>query len=64
MLAQGMAGAWISAPDVAEIGGEAVADIDHGRGETFLQQEAAHFNSGSGMEVAGKFGRPQFPSGE
>ena len=70
MLAQGMAGPWISAPTplssqmCAEVGGEAVAEIDHGRGEAFLQKASAHFDSGDRVEVAGKIGRPQFLSGE
>ena len=50
--------------DVPEIRGEAVAEIDHGRGETFFQQEAAYFDSRGGVEVAWEIRRPQFPAGE
>ena len=50
--------------DVPEIGGKAVAEIDHGRSETFFEQEPANFDPGRGMEVAGKIGWPKFPAGE
>jgi hypothetical protein len=50
--------------DVPEIRGQAVAEIDHGRGESFFKQEPAYFDAGGGVEVAGKIGRSQFPAGE
>ncbi len=50
--------------NMGEIGGEAVAEVDHRRGQTFLQKEPAYFDARSGMEVAGEVGRSQFPAGE
>src|SRR5271170_7365269 len=32
--------------DVSEIGGKAVAEIDHGRGESFFPQETPNFDAG------------------
>jgi hypothetical protein len=50
--------------DMPQICGEAVAEIDHGRGETFFEQKLANLDSGDGMEVPGKIGLPKFLAGE
>lgn len=40
--------------DVPQICGEAVAEIDHGRGETFFEQKLANLDSGTGWKCRGK----------
>ena len=46
--------------DVRQVGGEAVADVDHGNCHSFLPQEAAKFDSRLRIEVFGKILWPQF----
>lgn len=50
--------------NMPEIGGEAVAEIDHGRGETLFTQEPADLDSGDGMKMAGVIGWPKLLAGE
>src|ERR1700722_7183170 len=50
--------------DMCEIGGKAVTEVDHRRGEAFLPQELADVDPRHGMEVARKIGWPQLPAGE
>ena len=50
--------------DVSEVGGESIAEIDHGRGETPVRQCPAHLNPWGWMEVTGIVRRPQLSSGE
>lgn len=50
--------------DVGEIGGEAVAQIDHRRGEMFFAQNPAHGNSWNGREVSWKVLRTRLSSSE
>jgi hypothetical protein len=49
---------------MGEIGGEAVAEVDHRRSQIFLQQKPANFDAGNGVEVAGEISRSKFPAGE
>lgn len=50
--------------DMPEVGGEAVAEIDHGRGKTFFQQKLANLDSRHGMEVPGEISLPKFLASE
>jgi len=50
--------------DMPEVGGEAVAEIDHGRGKTFFEQKLANLDSGDGIEVTGEISLPKFLAGE
>jgi hypothetical protein len=50
--------------DMPEVGGEAVAEIDHGRGKTFFQQKLANLDSRHGMEVPGEISVPKSLAGE
>ncbi len=50
--------------NMPEVGGEAVAEIDHGRGKTFFQQKLSHLYSRHGMEVLGEISLPEFLASE
>ena len=50
--------------DMPEVRGEAVAEIDHGRGKTFFQQKLANLDSRHGMEVLGEISLPKFLASE
>ena len=50
--------------DVPEVGREAIAEIDHGCGETPFTQELTNFNPRDRIEVAGEVGGPKFSARE
>src|SRR5579872_3620079 len=49
--------------DVGEVGGEAVAGVDHGRGESVLTEDAAEFHTRLGKEMSWIAARVQFAPG-
>ena len=46
--------------DVPEIGGESVAEIDHGCGQTLFTQKSANLDAGYGIEMAWIIGWTEF----
>jgi len=50
--------------DVAEVGGEAVAEVDHGGSQVLLEQELTDGDSGLGVKVLGELGGAKFTFGE
>ena len=50
--------------DVPEVGRDAIAEIDHGCGETPFTQELTNFNPRDRIEVAGEVGGPKFSARE
>ncbi len=50
--------------DVAEVGGEAVAEVDHGGSQVLLAQELSDGDSGLGVKVLGELGGAKFALGE